>query len=368
MATIWANWFGFSGGKGNNALLKADWVPRPQAVMATCQWVAASCVWLAAKLEEFPWPARHVILVFHRIECRRQNSPIEHLDSRLKASNLIRKGLLSVKQLHCTCRFSFLTEYTELKMDLIVKERHLLKEMGFISNLEHTLKLIPSYLPTLNSKPVILQTIDKSGIDKVSRVLAHLCSLPKAHYIPVCNDRLFTTSNPWDSPAQQASGERIKEKKREKERLHDRGRSSDWGREQDDAERVVESGTIIGTKEGVQWGFGKLVLAGLGLARLGEGGGGVGVGRRRGLRWGGAAAGLGKGGGCDGVGQRRGLRRVGQRRGLRRGWARGRVVAGMGGEGGCWRGGVMRVAANGVAGGKPQWPVRRHQCYAGGAA
>ncbi|KAK3026570.1 hypothetical protein RJ639_041156, partial [Escallonia herrerae] len=165
-------------------------------------WVAASCVWLAAKLEECPWPARQVIRVFLRIKCRRQNSPIEHLDSRLK----VRK-------------------FTELKMDLIVKERRLSKEMGFICHLEHTHKLIRSYLPTLETPPDLRQEAcnlaklcclwvlyaaarrrfqvpipenpswwkafdaDKSGIDEVSRVLAHLCSLPKAHYIPVCNDR-----------------------------------------------------------------------------------------------------------------------------------------------------------------------------------
>ena len=41
---------------------------------------------------------------------------------------------------------------------------------------------------------------DKSGIDEVCRVLAHLYSLPKAQYIPVCKDGgSFTTSNKsWD--------------------------------------------------------------------------------------------------------------------------------------------------------------------------
>ena len=37
---------------------------------------------------------------------------------------------------------------------------------------------------------------DKSGIDEVCRVLAHLYSLPKAQYIPVCKDGdSFTFSN-----------------------------------------------------------------------------------------------------------------------------------------------------------------------------
>ncbi|CAK9143117.1 unnamed protein product [Ilex paraguariensis] len=70
----------------------------PQAVMATGQVlfqrfyckksfarfnvkrVAASCVWLASKLEESPRKARHVLIVFHRMECRREGLPIEHLE------------------------------------------------------------------------------------------------------------------------------------------------------------------------------------------------------------------------------------------------------------------------------------------------
>lgn len=44
------------------------------------QKVAASCVWLASKLEESPRKARQVIIVFQRMECRRENIPIEHLD------------------------------------------------------------------------------------------------------------------------------------------------------------------------------------------------------------------------------------------------------------------------------------------------
>lgn len=43
---------------------------------------------------------------------------------------------------------------------------------------------------------------DKSGIDEVCRVLAHLYSLPKAQYIPVCKDAgSFATPNrSWDLP------------------------------------------------------------------------------------------------------------------------------------------------------------------------
>ncbi|VFQ62772.1 unnamed protein product [Cuscuta campestris] len=45
---------------------------------------------------------------------------------------------------------------------------------------------------------------DKAGIDEVCRVLAHLYSLPKAQYIPVCKETgSFSTSNrSWDSPSQ----------------------------------------------------------------------------------------------------------------------------------------------------------------------
>lgn len=42
---------------------------------------------------------------------------------------------------------------------------------------------------------------DKSGIDEVCRVLAHLYSLPKAQYMPVCKDGgSFATSNRTSDP------------------------------------------------------------------------------------------------------------------------------------------------------------------------
>lgn len=53
------------------------------------QRVAASCVWLASKLEESPRKARQVLVVFHRMECRRENLPIEHLDTSSKVRCLI---------------------------------------------------------------------------------------------------------------------------------------------------------------------------------------------------------------------------------------------------------------------------------------
>uniref|UniRef100_A0A804LZW6 Cyclin-L1-1 n=1 Tax=Zea mays TaxID=4577 RepID=A0A804LZW6_MAIZE len=199
----------------------------PQAVMATAQVlfhrfyckksfvrfsakrVAASCVWLAGKLEESPRKSKHIIFVFHRMECRRENLPIEFLDV-------------------------FSKKYSELRRDLIRTERHLLKEMGFICHVEHPHKFISNYLATLEAPPELTQEAwnlandslrttlcvrfksevvacgvvyaaarrhrvplpedppwwtvfdaDEAGIQEVCSVLAHLYSLPKAQYIPV---------------------------------------------------------------------------------------------------------------------------------------------------------------------------------------
>ncbi|KAF9612877.1 hypothetical protein IFM89_004293 [Coptis chinensis] len=95
--------------------------------------VAATCIWLASKLEETPRKARHVILVFNRMECRRGNLPIEHhFDNRSD-------------------------NYKNLKVDLIEKERHLLKEMGFICHVEHPHKFISNYIATLETPPDLRQ-------------------------------------------------------------------------------------------------------------------------------------------------------------------------------------------------------------------
>ncbi|XP_015581186.1 cyclin-L1-1 [Ricinus communis] len=209
----------------------------PQAVMATGQVlfhrfyckksfgrfnvkkVAASCVWLASKLEENPRKSRQVIIVFHRMECRRENLPIEFLDLNSK-------------------------KFAELKVELSRTERHILKEMGFVCHVEHPHKFISNYLVTLKTPPELRQEAwnlandslrttlcvrfksevvacgvvyaaarrfqvplpenppwwkafdaDKSGIDEVCRVLAHLYSLPKAKYISVCKDGDFSFSS-----------------------------------------------------------------------------------------------------------------------------------------------------------------------------
>ncbi|XP_014511834.1 cyclin-L1-1-like [Vigna radiata var. radiata] len=174
--------------------------------------VAASCVWLASKLEENPRKARQVIIVFHRMECRKENFPMKHLD------------LYSKK-------------YFDLKTELSITEREILKEMGFICHVEHPHKFLSSYLATLETPPKLRQEAwklandslrttlcvrfksevvacgvvyaaarrfqvplpenppwwkafdgEKSEIDEVCRVLAHLYSLPKTQYIAVCKD------------------------------------------------------------------------------------------------------------------------------------------------------------------------------------
>ncbi|ONM53547.1 Cyclin-L1-1 [Zea mays] len=88
--------------------------------------------WLAGKLEESPRKSRHIIFVFHRMECRRENLPIEFLDV-------------------------FSKKYSELRHDLIRTERHLLKEMGFICHVEHPHKFISNYLATLEAPPELTQ-------------------------------------------------------------------------------------------------------------------------------------------------------------------------------------------------------------------
>ncbi|KAL2942264.1 Cyclin-L1-1 [Bienertia sinuspersici] len=206
----------------------------PQAVMATGQFlsidftvrksfgrfnvkrVAASCVWLASKLEESP--------------------------------RKLGKSLL----------FPSMNKYSELKMDLIRTERHLLKEMGFICHVEHPHKFISNYLATLETPVELRQDAwnlandslrttlcvrfksevvacgvvyaaarrfgvplpenppwwmvfdaDISSIEEVCRVLAHLYTRPKAKYIPVCKEEVsFTSSNKsWDTQTAAVSKE-----------------------------------------------------------------------------------------------------------------------------------------------------------------
>ncbi|KAI5060608.1 hypothetical protein GOP47_0025028 [Adiantum capillus-veneris] len=217
----------------------------PQAVMATGQVllqrffckksfarfnvkrVAASCLWVAAKLEESPKKAQHVLNVFNRIECRRENKPLELLDP-------------------------FSKRYEELKVDLVRTERHLLKEMGFICHVEHPHKFIINYLLQLESPPELMQEAwnlandslrttlsvrfksevvacgvvyaaarrfsvslpenppwwkvfdaEKDDIEEVCRVLANLYKKPKASYVEVSKDSksFVLTSRAWEPSA-----------------------------------------------------------------------------------------------------------------------------------------------------------------------
>lgn len=65
----------------NHSQTSMSWANEPLFFPFSLQRVAASCVWLAGKLEESPRRSRHIIFVFHRMECRRENLPMEYLDA-----------------------------------------------------------------------------------------------------------------------------------------------------------------------------------------------------------------------------------------------------------------------------------------------
>nr|XP_016474496.1 PREDICTED: cyclin-L1-1-like [Nicotiana tabacum] len=89
---------------------------------------AASCVWIASNIEEIPKKASEVLNVFHIIECRRENLPLEHLDTSAK-------------------------KYDDLKAELIRTERYILIELAFICHVEHPHKFLSIYLATLELTP-----------------------------------------------------------------------------------------------------------------------------------------------------------------------------------------------------------------------
>ncbi|KAM4100093.1 hypothetical protein ACB094_05G042500 [Castanea mollissima] len=101
-------------------------------IVSIARKVAASCLWLASKLEESPRKARQVLIVFHRIECRMENLPIEHLEIGSQ-------------------------KYHDLKIGLSRTERRVLKEMGFICHVEHPHKFISNYLAILETPPELRQ-------------------------------------------------------------------------------------------------------------------------------------------------------------------------------------------------------------------
>ncbi|KAL7589892.1 hypothetical protein Lser_V15G40180 [Lactuca serriola] len=181
--------------------------------------IVAACIWLASRQGENPRRARYVINVFQRMEYRRENLTLDYLDA------------------------SSMKKHPELKMDLIRCEGHILKELAFSCHVEIPHKLMVSYISVLGTHPKLMQEswnlandslrstlcvrlkaevvacgvvyaaarrvhvplpenppwweafeVEKSGIDEVCRVLAHLYSLPKAEYLHVCKeDGSFTT-------------------------------------------------------------------------------------------------------------------------------------------------------------------------------
>ncbi|KAL0695471.1 hypothetical protein Bca4012_062651 [Brassica carinata] len=180
----------------------------PQAVMATGQVLfhrfyckkslakfdvkilAASCVWLASKLEENPKKARQIIIVFHRMECRRENLPLDHLrfvfkqtppELRQEAWNLANDSL---------------------RATLCVRFRSEVVACGVVYAAARRFQVpLPESPPWWKAFDA-----DKSGINQVCKVLAHLYSLPKAQYIPVCKDgKPFTFSTRSGNPLAQSS-------------------------------------------------------------------------------------------------------------------------------------------------------------------
>nr|KAJ0188633.1 hypothetical protein LSAT_V11C900473440 [Lactuca sativa] len=182
--------------------------------------VAATCLWLASKLEENIRTLRRIINIFHIIECRRENLPLEHLNTSSK-------------------------KYLELEADLKRCELQVLKEMGYICHVELPHKLMVTYLEVLEAPHQMIQEAwniandslrttlcvqlkshvvacgviytaarrcyvplpenppwwelfdaNKKDVDEVCRVLDHLYSLTKVRYIPVCKeDGSFTMCN-----------------------------------------------------------------------------------------------------------------------------------------------------------------------------
>ncbi|KAB5538918.1 hypothetical protein DKX38_016451 [Salix brachista] len=129
-------------------------------------------------------------------------------------------------------------KFAELKIELSKTVRNILKEMGFVCHAEHPRKFISNYPATLGTPQQLRQEAwnlandscsdcisflrpaiavhkiakfqapfpenqpwwkaldaEKSGIDEVCKVLAHLYSPPQAQYISVCKDGKFSSSN-----------------------------------------------------------------------------------------------------------------------------------------------------------------------------
>ena len=88
--------------------------------------IAATSIWLASKLEESPRKIRDIVNVMTRVEQR-----------------LDKKKDLSVLDVYSH-------EFEDMKEDLIRKERHMLREFGFVVKMEHPHKFVLNYLQILD--------------------------------------------------------------------------------------------------------------------------------------------------------------------------------------------------------------------------
>ncbi|KAL0695472.1 hypothetical protein Bca4012_062652 [Brassica carinata] len=204
------------------------------------QTVAASCVWLASKLEENPKKARQVITVFNRMECRRENLPLDHLDLFSKVTmpycTIIMCHLECFSCLFLPCKealpfpfISFFLTLGELR-DIYLKRwiffvmlniltssfqtslphlKHLQNlgyklgtwlMIGFRADISSEVGHI-SYVLTLRTTLCV-----RFRSEVVALCLAHLYSLPKAQYISVCKDgKPFTFSSSSGNPQAQSA-------------------------------------------------------------------------------------------------------------------------------------------------------------------
>lgn len=90
--------------------------------------MAATSIWLASKLEESPRKLRDVVNVLVRVEERMEGK---------KSSETVVLDVYSDR-------------FEDIKEDLVRKERHMLKEFGFVIKIEHPHKFVLNYLQILS--------------------------------------------------------------------------------------------------------------------------------------------------------------------------------------------------------------------------
>jgi cyclin L len=97
--------------------------------------MAATAIWLASKLEESPRKIRDIINVLLRVE------------GRLDAGDEMRT---KTKTKTTTVVDVYSDQFEDIKEDLVRKERHMLKEFGFVIKIEHPHKFVLNYLQILD--------------------------------------------------------------------------------------------------------------------------------------------------------------------------------------------------------------------------